>query len=162
MARSTIFWDITPCSPLWVNWRFRGTYHFHLQGKKLSFCFLYNPEFWLVDYSACHLLSRCFLAQLIFRPWIWRRYVPLKRQSTLNGLHSVTSQKMVLFKTQILQRLWSCGMWLHVVWQMGSNFSEKLAASIFRVEEEGGRRFLCNVYMYSYIQKYMVSHPKIP
>jgi hypothetical protein len=28
--KSTILWDITPCSPLIVNRRFRGTYHLHL------------------------------------------------------------------------------------------------------------------------------------
>jgi hypothetical protein len=32
--KSTIFWDITPCSPLGGNRRFRGTYRHHLQGKK--------------------------------------------------------------------------------------------------------------------------------
>jgi hypothetical protein len=31
---STIFWDITPCSPLRINRRFRGTYRLHLQGRK--------------------------------------------------------------------------------------------------------------------------------
>jgi hypothetical protein len=28
----------------------------------------------------CHMLSRCFLAALIFRPWRWRRHVPPKRK----------------------------------------------------------------------------------
>jgi hypothetical protein len=32
---STIFWDITPCSPLIVNRRFGGLYRFHLQGRKI-------------------------------------------------------------------------------------------------------------------------------
>jgi hypothetical protein len=27
------FWDITPCILLKVNWRFKGTYHLHLQGR---------------------------------------------------------------------------------------------------------------------------------
>jgi hypothetical protein len=38
---SSIFWDITPCSPLKVNRRFGGTCRFHLQQS-----------------SACHLVSR--------------------------------------------------------------------------------------------------------
>jgi hypothetical protein len=29
----TILWDIAPCSP-YVNRRFKGTYHLHLQGRK--------------------------------------------------------------------------------------------------------------------------------
>jgi hypothetical protein len=34
--KSTIFWDITTCSPLSVNRRFGGTYRLHLYGRKLS------------------------------------------------------------------------------------------------------------------------------
>jgi hypothetical protein len=34
--KSTIFWDITPCSQLSVNRRFGGTYSLHLQGRKIS------------------------------------------------------------------------------------------------------------------------------
>jgi hypothetical protein len=32
--KSTIFWDIEPCSPFSVNRRFWGTYSLHLQGLK--------------------------------------------------------------------------------------------------------------------------------
>jgi hypothetical protein len=80
IMKSTIFWVITPCSPLKVNPRFGGTYRLHLQGR------------------VCHLLLRWFLAQLNFRPWRWRQYIPPKRRLTLNGLHGVISQEMVLFK----------------------------------------------------------------
>jgi hypothetical protein len=31
--KSTIFCDITPCSPLKVNGRFGGMYRIHLQGR---------------------------------------------------------------------------------------------------------------------------------
>jgi hypothetical protein len=34
--RSSIFWHITPCSPLSVNRRFGSTYRLHLQGPKIS------------------------------------------------------------------------------------------------------------------------------
>jgi hypothetical protein len=34
VMKSTIFWDITPCSPLNVDRRFGGTYRLHLQGRK--------------------------------------------------------------------------------------------------------------------------------
>jgi hypothetical protein len=50
--------------------------------------------------------SECFppacllvLLNLFLRPWRWRRYVPPKRPLTLNGLHGVISQKMILFIT---------------------------------------------------------------
>jgi hypothetical protein len=34
--KNTIFWDITPRSPLKVNRRFGGTYRLHLQGRRIS------------------------------------------------------------------------------------------------------------------------------
>jgi hypothetical protein len=36
VMKSTIFWDITPCSPLKVNWRFGETHCLQLQGRILS------------------------------------------------------------------------------------------------------------------------------
>jgi hypothetical protein len=35
-SKSTIFWDITPCSLLSVNRRFGGTYRLHLQGRRIG------------------------------------------------------------------------------------------------------------------------------
>jgi hypothetical protein len=43
--------------------------------------------------SACHLLSRRFLARFILLPWNWRQ-VPPKRRLTFNGLHGVLSHKI--------------------------------------------------------------------
>jgi hypothetical protein len=34
--KSSIFWDITPCSPMNFNRRFGGTYRLHLQGRRIS------------------------------------------------------------------------------------------------------------------------------
>jgi hypothetical protein len=36
ILQSSIFWNITPCSPLDVNRRFGGTYHLHPQGRRIS------------------------------------------------------------------------------------------------------------------------------
>jgi hypothetical protein len=36
VMKSSIFWDITPCSLLKVNRSFGGTYRLHLQGWKIS------------------------------------------------------------------------------------------------------------------------------
>jgi hypothetical protein len=90
VTKSTIFWDITPCSPLRVNWHFRGTYRLHLQRRKISRARNHRESRWQTKF--------CFLARLIFRPWRWRRYAPLKRWLTFNGLHGIVSQKMVFFK----------------------------------------------------------------
>jgi hypothetical protein len=35
VMKSTIFWDITPCSPLKIDWRFGGIYRLHLQGRRI-------------------------------------------------------------------------------------------------------------------------------
>jgi hypothetical protein len=37
VTKSTIFWDITTCSPLSVSRRFGGTYRLHLQSRKNKF-----------------------------------------------------------------------------------------------------------------------------
>jgi hypothetical protein len=34
VMKSSIFWDITPCSPFQVNRRFGGTYSLRLQGRR--------------------------------------------------------------------------------------------------------------------------------
>jgi hypothetical protein len=73
----------TLCSPLKVSRRFGGTYRLHLQVRKISRARNQRESRWLVE--------------LILPPWRWRRYVPLKRQLTFNGLQGVISQKMVLF-----------------------------------------------------------------
>jgi hypothetical protein len=36
VMKSSIFWDITPCSLLKVNRRFGGTYRLHLQDRRIS------------------------------------------------------------------------------------------------------------------------------
>jgi hypothetical protein len=80
--------DLMLCG--WANRNWVPLFHFPL------FLIKTRISSWQ-DYSACHLLSRWCLAQLISRPWRWRRYVPPKRRLTLNRLHGVISQKMVLF-----------------------------------------------------------------
>jgi hypothetical protein len=37
VIKSTIFWDITPCSLFKVNRRFGGTYRLNLQGRRNKF-----------------------------------------------------------------------------------------------------------------------------
>jgi hypothetical protein len=37
VVKSTLFWDITPWSPLSVNRRFGETYRLHIQGRKNKF-----------------------------------------------------------------------------------------------------------------------------
>jgi hypothetical protein len=34
--KSAIFWDLTPCSSVEVDWHFGGTHCFHLEGGRVS------------------------------------------------------------------------------------------------------------------------------
>jgi hypothetical protein len=70
VMKGTIFWDIKPCNLLKVKRHFRGTYHLHIQGQRISQA-RYQRES--------------------------RRYIPPKHQLTYNGLHGVISQKIILF-----------------------------------------------------------------
>jgi hypothetical protein len=80
--KTTIFWDITPYSPLKVNRRFGGIYRLHLQGRRISQARNQRESRWKAE---------------PLRPWIRRRYFPPKRRLPFNGLHGVISQKTALF-----------------------------------------------------------------
>jgi ferredoxin-thioredoxin reductase catalytic subunit len=88
VMKSSIFWDITPCSLLKINRRFGGTC-LHLQGRRISHARNQRESRWQI--------SCWFLASLILRPRRWVQHVPPKRRLTFNVLHGVTSQKMHLF-----------------------------------------------------------------
>jgi hypothetical protein len=99
ISKSTIFWNVTLCSPLNVNRRFGRTYRLHLQGQdnKLRKKLAWKHPLLAICFHAGFFLS------LLFWPWKWRRYVPPKRRLTFKGLHSVISQNMVLFITTAMR-----------------------------------------------------------
>jgi hypothetical protein len=76
--KSTIFWDITPCSPLKVNRRFEGDK------------FLRN---------VCYLLHAGLLLGLFFDPEDGG-YMFLRNVGCFNGLHGVISEKIVFFRAR--------------------------------------------------------------
>jgi hypothetical protein len=57
VMKSTIFCDITPCSPLKVNRRFGGTYRLHLQGKRISRARNQRENRWQAELSVPSLMS---------------------------------------------------------------------------------------------------------
>jgi hypothetical protein len=75
VLKTSIFWDIKPCSLLKVSQCFGGTCHLHVQGQRIN-----QAELWLLPPSCW------FLACLTLQPWRWRRHVPLKCQLTFNRL----------------------------------------------------------------------------
>jgi hypothetical protein len=82
--KSSIFWDITPCSPLKVNWRFGGTCRLHPQGRIISRALSAN------------CFHAGFLLGLFFDPENRGNMVPPNRRLTDTGLHGVISQKVEL------------------------------------------------------------------
>jgi hypothetical protein len=103
--KSSLLWDIMPCSLLKVNWCFRGTCHLHLgnlirlsqarnqheEGSKQSFAgtFLLLASFWFLAWISVQFSRRK-----------WR--VPPKHQLTFNRLHGIIFQKIDLFITKVV------------------------------------------------------------
>jgi hypothetical protein len=77
---------MTPCSPLSVNRRF---------GE-------HNASIFRVGKINSARNQRKSRWQVYFWRWRWRRYVPPNCRLTLNGLHGVISQKMVLFNVLLV------------------------------------------------------------
>jgi hypothetical protein len=80
--KSIIFWDITPCNPLKVNWRFGGT-RLHLQGLAAT---CYALVSFLSYSSTLQDWGNMFLRNVGWLP---------------TDYHSVISQKIILFKRYI-------------------------------------------------------------
>jgi hypothetical protein len=58
-VKSSVFLDITPCSPLRINQRFGGICRLHLQGRSISQA---------IKQGVCYLLHTGFLLGLFFDP----------------------------------------------------------------------------------------------
>jgi hypothetical protein len=65
-VKSSIFWDITACGLLKINRGLTAIYHFHLQGQRINKANRWQEQPELEQSYTYHLLSRWFLAWLIF------------------------------------------------------------------------------------------------
>jgi hypothetical protein len=79
---STVFWDITLCSPLKVYWRFEGKYHFHLQGW-ISQARYQSERRWhaftlvsCLAYLTLKMEVICSSKTSVDLQWTTRRYIP--------------------------------------------------------------------------------------
>jgi hypothetical protein len=54
---TTNFWNITPCSPLKTNLHFGGTYHLHLQGRRISRESYQRERRWQAEQSASRTIG---------------------------------------------------------------------------------------------------------
>jgi hypothetical protein len=90
--KSTIFWDIMPCSPLEVNRHFGGTHSLRFQcrvSRIISSCSSFHTGVFFV----------------LFDP----KNVPPKRRMIFNRLHIVISRKIIFFNFTVLSRDSSVG-----------------------------------------------------
>jgi hypothetical protein len=88
-TKSSIFWDITSCSPLKVNRYYRLTCRLHVQGRRIIKA-ANQRKAGSVSYmlhAGCLVLLRL------------RRHVPLEQWFTFDGQHNVKSQDTELFIT---------------------------------------------------------------
>jgi hypothetical protein len=100
VMKSSIFWDITQCSPLKVNHSFGGTRHHHFPSRRISQ--IRN------QHEAGSKLP--YYLWVMFRPWRWRQHVPLRIWFTFNGLHGVIYQSLEYFFPFVLKWIYSGGL----------------------------------------------------
>jgi hypothetical protein len=84
VMKSTVLWDIRPCSPLKVNQRFGGTYRLHIQGRRISRDRtsvkaggkqLYPRRQYSSNIFLCHILLSCCFFVGLWRFWfLWQAY----------------------------------------------------------------------------------------
>jgi hypothetical protein len=100
VMKSSICWDITPCSPFKV--RFGETCRLSLQCRRI------NQE----KKPECNEVASTAL--FILRRWRWRRHIPPKLRFTLNRLHGVTSQmiQLLAYNNCFSRQQWILSMFL--------------------------------------------------
>jgi hypothetical protein len=78
VVKSTIFWDITPCSPLNVNRRFGETYRLHFQGRRISWARNQreSPLLWSTYSSTLKMEAICSSETSADIQRTTRRYIP--------------------------------------------------------------------------------------
>jgi hypothetical protein len=67
VMKSSIFWDITPCSPLKFSRHFGGTYRLHLQGRRICQASL-PSDFTLISCSAYSSTLKMFIRNVGWLP----------------------------------------------------------------------------------------------
>jgi hypothetical protein len=113
VKKNIIFCDMTPCSPLKVNWHFRRNiaFIFKVEAEKdIGIRFIrpwrrqyVRPKRRLTFNGLQYIRKISTWKQVasrvtwLIRHWRWRRYVPPKRWLAFNGLQDIISQKIVIF-----------------------------------------------------------------
>jgi hypothetical protein len=80
--KSTVFWDMKPCTVIEVCWRFGGTYCLHFQGPT-------------ANQASRKQRTLAYMLWFLFRSWRWMQHVPPKALKICIRLYGVTSQEIV-------------------------------------------------------------------
>jgi hypothetical protein len=102
VTKNSLFWDITPCSPLKLKQYFGEIYHIHLQGRRIISEKNKREIMWNVmckgwAYQPLHrdlqwsIVLRNHVESRALRTYSWRRCAILKLWLTFNGQHAVIS-----------------------------------------------------------------------
>jgi hypothetical protein len=129
VMKSTVFWDIMPCSPLKVNQRFRGAYHLHLQGRRISRA----RNQWQALLVSCVAYSSTLKMEVICFPktsvdfqWTTWHYIP--EDSTLQmELAQKSSKKLLLFKIYYYYYCCCCCCYFYfTIWKVVGSIPDEL------------------------------------
>jgi hypothetical protein len=97
VMKNSVFWAITPCSPLKVNGRFGETSCLHLQGRRISR---------IINQRERRCRAELFFLRGLFFESEYRDDMFLrKHRSTFTGLHGVISQKTDLLNWDLISLL---------------------------------------------------------
>jgi hypothetical protein len=128
-------WNLTPCNPIEVHLCFGGICRLHLQGRRKIQA--RNQR----EVLTCYLLRAGLIFGRFIRTWKWRRYVPLKRRLTFEGLHGVTSQKTAFFITTAVRtsdptiRSVTLILFLHREYKMKGKWRDRASMSEYTISE---------------------------
>jgi hypothetical protein len=93
VMKSTIFWDITQCSPLRVKRRFGGTYRLQLQGRKISRARNQRESRWRAEQSVMQFfwrnrgnLRRTSVKTASLQTEIWAQGLPHMKRTAAHSI----------------------------------------------------------------------------
>jgi hypothetical protein len=99
--KCTVFWDITPCSPLKVDRRFGGSYRLHLQGPIIRARYLresrWQTGWFTTDCTALYPRRQCSSLMKMFENELLRRTFRHKVDEVTWGSRKLNTEKLSNF-----------------------------------------------------------------
>jgi hypothetical protein len=117
--KSSIFWDITLCSPLKAKWCFGGTCHLHLEGWRINQARSELCCFMLVSYlaysSTSKMAATCSSEMLLEFQRTTKCHIPEHRTLHSLGCNNLKSYVIYLMLLPVAQtaQCWALGQLIH-------------------------------------------------